>query len=80
MGDSHRWLSKFSLARLLALVDGAADTLAAVMADTTAGASARVSAARCVIATLVPLHEATEVEHRLAEVGAVLAAQKRWTA
>jgi transposase len=65
--------------RLLELVDEATDTLAAVMTDKSAGASARVSAARCVLSTLVPLNEATEMAHRLSEVEAILAARKRWT-
>lgn len=60
--------------RLLGLVDAAADTLADVMADTDAGASARVAAARAVLAHAVSLRELTELESRLGVVEQRLAA------
>jgi hypothetical protein len=69
--------------RLLGLVDVAADTLAAVMADPESPA-ARVSAARTVLAQALKLDERTELERRLAELEQAVerqeAARRRWSA
>lgn len=60
-------------ARLLGLVDLAANTLAAVMSDDGAAASPRVSAARAVFIEVLHLREAGEVESRLTEVERLIA-------
>jgi len=64
--------------RMLGLVDLAANTLDAVMRDTEAGASARVSACRTVLTSVVTLTDAVEIERRLAEVEAAVGERTNW--
>ena len=64
--------------RMLGLVDLAANTLDAVMRDTEAGASARVSACRTVLTSAVTLTDAVEIERRLAEVEAAVGERTNW--
>jgi len=65
--------------RLLGLVDAAADTLGAVMADGESPA-ARVSAARTVLAQVLRFDERTEMEERLQRIEQHIEAQKQWPA
>ena len=63
--------------RLLGLVDAAADTLGAVMADGESPA-ARVSAARTVLAQVLRFDERTDLQERLQRVEQAIEARRRF--